>query len=323
MINKLIGENMKRIYALLIITILLAGFSKSVSQEYQKFKAKAGYTVALGQAKTDASDMDGNPIAAMTDPKLVAIGTVGGGDVEGVPIEVGFDMNTGNATIWLYIFRDGDNPEYMRSIVVMKIFIFIPIDFPIDQAPELPIGGGDNIDYEKWEYDSDGLVDRLTSDQTYNEYIQTYPNATFQMLLLTVNTEQALLTQGHIIWAGLISDTESPEAPVLTCLVDAETGETICLSAVSVPEDIEESVMVYPNPASDKAIISLPNELLEHNPTIAIYNSQGEFIRNIEVPGGITSNLVLINVSDLNSGVYFVHYSGSTFKFMKKMIISR
>ena len=73
---------------------------------------------------------------------------------------------------------------------------------------------------------------------------------------------------------------------------------------------VEKNVAVYPNPANDVLNIQLDDNQIN----IVIYNSLGQAVRSIDgVSGGIQ-----INISDLNSGLYFIRIGENVEKIVKK-----
>jgi hypothetical protein len=56
---------------------------------------------------------------------------------------------------------------------------------------------------------------------------------------------------------------------------------------------------IYPNPANDKVSINLKNY---GNATIQLFNILGQEVKTVYT----TENKVEVNVSDLNSGIYFI-----------------
>ena len=79
---------------------------------------------------------------------------------------------------------------------------------------------------------------------------------------------------------------------------------------VGVPEVSHNTHMsVYPNPAVDQL-----NVTLSQNADIVIYNIMGQNVMNIE--GRVGANN--INISNLNSGIYFISAGNDTQKFIVK-----
>lgn len=73
------------------------------------------------------------------------------------------------------------------------------------------------------------------------------------------------------------------------------------------------NLQVYPNPAKSEVNIAVPNnETIE---SIKIYNQNGQLVKQITKPQGTS-----INITDLNSGLYFIRSDSKTNQYFSKMI---
>ena len=83
--------------------------------------------------------------------------------------------------------------------------------------------------------------------------------------------------------------------------------------ATFINDGIEEnetpSIVIYPNPANEVVRLMGIND----NTEVRIYNTIGELVQIATV-----SSEEEINVSNLNAGVYFVRFNGSTLRFVKE-----
>ncbi len=84
----------------------------------------------------------------------------------------------------------------------------------------------------------------------------------------------------------------------------------------SVNDIKEEKVSIYPNPASERVNIRIPNTLYELI-KIKVYNLKGNLVKQLSGTG----NEFTIKTSGLNSGVYFLHIQGQSFNITQKLII--
>ena len=73
------------------------------------------------------------------------------------------------------------------------------------------------------------------------------------------------------------------------------------------------SISVYPNPTKETVTLNLENSTLDKNETVSIINNAGQVVYK----SNITSQKTNINVSDLESGVYYVKVG----EMKKKLII--
>ena len=96
---------------------------------------------------------------------------------------------------------------------------------------------------------------------------------------------------------------------------ESEQSETFGfeLIGVSVEESLSEDVEIYPNPARDFVKLSAISCQLS---AIRVYNYLGILIEEIE----INSDEVEINVSEYNSGIYFISIQTENGNLIKKFI---
>jgi hypothetical protein len=92
------------------------------------------------------------------------------------------------------------------------------------------------------------------------------------------------------------------------------------LSTVNTAEPKISSIVIYPNPASDRIYIK-SNEITKIN-RVEMLNTIGKVVRVIEKPSS-TYNEISINVSDLPSGIYFVRALGEGNTQTMRVLISR
>ena len=92
------------------------------------------------------------------------------------------------------------------------------------------------------------------------------------------------------------------------CNSDTLTAE-IVVSTVGVDENQEAFFEVYPNP------VSLTLEIRSNNTgTAQLYDSKGILVKNIE----LTSQNTLINIENLEKGVYFIQLENTSIRFVKQ-----
>lgn len=100
-----------------------------------------------------------------------------------------------------------------------------------------------------------------------------------------------------------------------TFMNDESDGKSIrCVKSAnnSINENNEiRNIKTYPNPTTDKITIELDKSI--KNGLISIYNQQGQLVNN-QI---IESLKIEINVSDLNSGLYFVKIDGENVSTLK------
>jgi hypothetical protein len=83
--------------------------------------------------------------------------------------------------------------------------------------------------------------------------------------------------------------------------------------------NFEASFQIFPNPAKEAINVKLSNAKNE-NSFIEIYNSVGMLIRKVEL-GNESTLTQLVNISDLNSGIYIVKTTLGTKQSSRKLIV--
>jgi len=104
-------------------------------------------------------------------------------------------------------------------------------------------------------------------------------------------------------------------------LGNCEAGTLPTRSTLSEENKIVNAVAVYPNPAANKAFITI-NPKNDEQLNITVYDVTGKKVmkpvyKNLKAG----SQLIEINTSDLNNGVYFVQLTGNTSKTTLKLLV--
>jgi hypothetical protein len=74
-------------------------------------------------------------------------------------------------------------------------------------------------------------------------------------------------------------------------------------------------VKAYPNPATDNLSVSFTTQ--NHKEKVEIFDIQGCLVMSDKEDRSIGENVLIVDVSKLNRGIYFVHVGSNTFKFIK------
>ncbi|MAP55951.1 S8/S53 family peptidase [Altibacter sp.] len=107
-------------------------------------------------------------------------------------------------------------------------------------------------------------------------------------------------------WESERSNAKIHSSGVLNCVL-------------SVEEFAADAISMYPNPATDELFISL-KESLSETLRVRIVNSLGQQLQEVEhTPNG--SNEMALNVSQLQTGLYFVTIESGTQSTTKKLLI--
>ena len=91
---------------------------------------------------------------------------------------------------------------------------------------------------------------------------------------------------------------------------DTNYGLPIFGNTLNVDEITDNEIVIYPNPAQNIVKLSAVSGQMSE---VKIYNILGMLVEEIE----ITSEEMEINISDYNSGVYFVEVDGEIVKLIK------
>ncbi|WP_422105267.1 T9SS type A sorting domain-containing protein [Winogradskyella sp.] len=101
-------------------------------------------------------------------------------------------------------------------------------------------------------------------------------------------------------------------APIIT-----NTFTTTFVETLSIDDSLLTEFIIYPNPAKDKVIVSLDDSSM-NNADISLIDIQGEVI---DIPKVNHTHSVELNVSSLNTGLYFIHLKKSKGTLVRKLII--
>ncbi len=233
------GRIMKRFLMLSLFFILTQSIFSQ--QLLQQFKASQGLQSAMNLAKD----------SGMVKPVLVSIGTMSRALPIGtmtVPIE--FDEDKGTSTAWAYVVKDLENPDNIRIIGVIRMFIYFPTMLPSEIMSGFPLEPDSQLP-DKWK-DSDELMTILKNYQDYSDFLKQFGGTELLMLGLGINRMNTLLKYNEPYWAGIFRGKTDTTATI-TCFVHSTTSETLCLKFVSVDYDdfSNSNVNLYPNPASN------------------------------------------------------------------------
>ena len=99
-------------------------------------------------------------------------------------------------------------------------------------------------------------------------------------------------------------------------------SDTICdsitINVVGIPEDVIESLHIYPNPANDVITIDLNDHNLD-NLSIELYDVSGRLVKQSQLNASINNQT--INVGDLAEGSYYMRINADEYEGSKMIII--
>ncbi|MCD4771985.1 MAG: T9SS type A sorting domain-containing protein, partial [Bacteroidales bacterium] len=102
------------------------------------------------------------------------------------------------------------------------------------------------------------------------------------------------------------------------CMSDSSNNVTISLYVNIENNEISDKIKIYPNPTNDHLIIELNTEAAE-NMKVKIFDINGCVVESIMLNPSTVKNT--INLSNLNSGVYFINVSNKEFQRTEKLLV--
>jgi hypothetical protein len=293
---------MKKLNLILAILFLFLIYSNAEAQLLAKYTADEGLETAIEFTK---SDLD------FQSPVLIAVATMKQEvEASGITVKPGMSITNGKSEAWVYVILDEDTEE-TAVVGVIKIFVaFQALDLSNQSGFEVPGFVSEPIT-GNW-IDSEEIVDDVSANSTYQNYIKANPTAEPQTSALSVNTTNSMYMMNYPYWINTFGENED-----LVCYTDALTGETDCqtISNVKYVESITNSFA--PNPANNYINIKLNNN-----------TSKFDNIRIVDIFGNIvyqTSNpsISLINVTSLANGSYTIMYEYKNKIEIEKLLIQK
>ncbi len=292
-----------------ILILLLGMIIFPVITNAQSFKASEGIQVAEDKAIE----------LGLTDPQLISIGTMSGA-IDGFPIELEFDMETGENVAWLYLFTEKDDPETRKAVGVVRVMIFMAQEISMDMLEGLPVSP--DAPLETGWIDSDEFVNNLNANDSFESFAEENDDAVMRLLGLGVNKMNPLFIIDDPYWMAIYGT----EMQNITCFVHAETGQAQCLDISDVSDEYGESMRlaVYPNPAVDMVFIKVPENVKTNNYKLGIYDLYGNLVKTItNLPAPCETEHLILPVSDFPSGSYYVLFESENETQAEQLIIVR
>lgn len=305
---------MKFILSTMVALFMLLSYNSSISQT--AFTAEAGYSEALKLAEGD-----------LTNPQLLAVGTMKAKIDQPIPFEIGLGLNDGKSKAWVYVFED-ENTQERKTYAMINIFIWSDVSSMLADAldsfmefvPDVAITGS-------WE-DSKQAVDWLTVHSDYIAIQAKYPTANAGEVGLGINVENPMVKMNEPYWSISFREGELADGePRFSAFIHAQTGEvTISEYTSSVNEslsEIEGYVPSYPQPANKFVNVIIPETLYDNSADLTIYDVNGLELSNISLNKVYNNGWAKIDVSNLQTGVYFLKYNAKKGTFTERIIINR
>jgi len=289
-----------------IITALFILFTTaSYSQFFADYNAKEGMTSAANLAADD-----------ITNPVLIGLGAANTSKVvPSSPLDVSFNKTNGSSKMWLYYFMSEDDNSKTTFIPIVKSFgSYVDLrsftsSFELDGI-EFPL-----VALNEGFADSDEFITYLNTNSNYAEHQENYPETDFEYVYLTTNLNEDG-TYGDPTWLIVNSDDQNED--VFYCEVNAINGQSECAlftNSINIKYTLKNELKVYPQPANNEIIVSL-NDSYNNFRILDIlgneYNLNSQYI--------LDNNLLNVNISNLETGIYFIILENNTKKDVVRFI---
>lgn len=293
---------MKISISLLTILFLFVINSNADAQLLAKYTANEGLETAIEFVETDLN---------FESPVLTAVATMKQElEVSGFTVKPGMSPTDGKSEAWVYVFLNEDTEETAVIGVTKIIFAFQALDLSNQDGFEIPGFVSEPIT-DDWR-DSDQLVDDISANATYQNYIKANPTAEPQTSALSVNTTNSLYIMNYPYWINTYGDNDE-----FVCYTDALTGETDCQTVSNVKQVESISNSFAPNPAISYINLKLDNR-----------NGKFENIKIVDIFGNIVfqsdnANNSQIDVTNLANGSYTIMYEYNNKIEIEKLLIQK
>lgn len=295
-----------RIALILGTLLLLVGTEQAAAQAYP---LKEGIDAATKKAQDTLAK----------DAIFVGAGTVGSMNFSG--IDLTFDLQTGNATAWLYLFYSPSLQKTM-PIGVIKLFIIYQA-FGIGEVP-LPIPDGltSAMNVSGQYFNSNQMVKRLETDTAYQRFRKELPGAKPSFLSVAELGDFTDLPGdfplNQPIWSIFFSGEKDS---TMSCFVGANTGNAFCRrisQTTAVPGSgvagSDMRLTVLPNPANSSLSVGvrLPDgKSLPADARMGLYNLRGEQVVDLSSTLTESNGLpITFPTHMLPSGNYYIRLHG-------------
>ena len=239
---------------------------------------------------------------------LIAVATVGGLPIQGIPLE--FNLDNGKSLAWIYAFRteSGD----IATVAVVRLIIFTAFSLPEVPLP-LPEAILQDVNKEGTYSDSDKMLEQLEKDQTYSNYRKKLPESNPSLVILgqILDDDSDRIPDdfplAQSIWT--VSFTGQGDS-AMTCWVATGTGQTFCFQNPfsSVDEENRQrgtTVTVGPNPARDIITVTLHNlSTATSRVHLGLFNSLGEEVLDLSSRVSLSGSSFSFETGALPAGLY-------------------
>lgn len=300
----------------LVLLLLLAALTTTVSAQL----SLPGYLPQ--QCATSAS----RSIEGATDGTIVGILAVGIPlPLGGTELNIGMSMDDGRSSAWIYLVRS----EALDTVAATPLIRLLgsctppPID-GFDPGAFGDLGDVPTTPLPTTFIQGSELVGAVKANADYSDWAVAHPDSAPSFVVLSVADDQLpIFPAGTPFWllnwipGGFGGGPGGPGGPggsddgVFVCVVNAQTGETVCFGdEVTSVQNVESHarLAVAPNPAYDVATIMIPESW--HGRTIAISATDVSGRSVVLLPETtVRTSSVMVPTSRLSPGVWSVRIS--------------
>lgn len=288
-----------------ISTIVFFIFSYiSFGQLFSEFKAREAITASTNLASSE-----------LESPVLIGLGAANVAKINPeITVDISFNIQNGSSNLWLYSFMEASDITKTTFVPLIKSFgnfldarTFIG-GFEIDvEFPLVPL--------EESFADSDEFVTYLNASSDYSTMKSKHSDTEYEIVGISTNVLEDG-SYGDPTWLIVYSDETNEDR--FRCTVNGLNGETICeefTNSVEVNYTLNSDLKVYPQPANDEIIVTLK----ESYNNIKIVDILGNEIKaNSQYL--LNNNLLNVDISSLETGVYFIILENSSKKDVVRFI---
>ena len=160
-------------------------------------------------------------------------------------------------------------------------------------------------------------IEYLSKEKKLNIYLDTTGDYKTPVLVVdSVSLSNLLnLIDGTKAYPGFTSATGASyqNTDLISWSFCSKKGNTIQSEVEQTPPSVPDDLNIYPNPVSDFLSIKTDSKTGK----IEIFSILGECVLVEQTPSSVQNNIQKIDVSNLNSGIYFVKIGEKVFKFVK------
>lgn len=220
-------------------------------------------------------------------------------------IYLGMDFTTGTSPMWIYSVYSKQKDTAVIAPLMRIIGSCSPPPIEIPDG-ELELDEVPTVDLPAKYLQGSELLNRLKTDAAYNLFRATYPDSMPMFVSLTTAQESlGPVVAGEPAWV-MIWVPSNEQAFPFTCVVNANTGETLCLGSntlsVHNSSNHQDGMLITPNPASDYVYVTLPHEMMGSDVRVEAVDVAGHIVPLYN--SRLASQPLHIRTSDLSQGVW-------------------